>query len=243
MYTKIKSYGMKSLTNSEHYGFHEKAREYFNECVAEKIFITDEMANYEKAIEAEATALGIIRKSALSAELEEKEIERDNLLSYFFSLFDAASMAYMKSVKDARATLSPVVEQYRYTKDIPVSQESAEIELMVENLNKSENVANMTTLNLLTVLAEIERANKEYKALDSQRTSETPSKRETEEVRARVDDAFNAIVDKANAMAILMPNKGDAPITVEHTPEVQTLVSNINNHIDQTRASYNRRMG
>ena len=230
MTTKVKSFGQTKLTNAEHLNFHLETKMLITTCTPEKISAVTEMPLYEAAIQKEVEIVNRQTASALTADLEAKDKERDELLSYLFAMIDAAKNAPIPAMKEAHKYLAPVIQPYRGIAHEIHSRESAEIVGLVNDLTAVSVVTYVTGLNLLTIVQSLSALNEEYMELDLQRTSEMPSKADTRAVRAEIDKHYESIIDKANATVLLAPND-----------EAVMLVDNLNKLIDKTNADHNRR--
>ena len=231
MATKIKTIGLAKLAKAEHLNFHLEAMEFIEKCDAENILSEAELSLYELAISEEVKVVNLQSASALTPEMEAKDKERDEYLSFLFATIDAAKNSPIEAQREAHRQLTPVVSPYQgiaYTTD---SQESSQIVGLVNDILSSlALVPHTAALNIDAVVSALNSANTDYMDLDAKRTSEIPSKAETNRKRAAVDEQYFAIVDKANATVILAPNA-----------EALTLVNDLNNLIDKTNADYNRR--
>lgn len=230
MTTKVQEIGFTKLTNAEHLNFHIEVKMFIESCGAENISATTELPLYAQALEEETDMVNRQAASAITADLEAKDKERDELLSFIFATVDSAKNAPMTAFKEAHKQLTPVLSPYKGITKKTYSQESAEILGLLKDLRVAALETHVSALNLTDVLTLLETVNTEYMTLDQQRTSETPDKIDAGEVRSKVDDLYSTITDKINATVILMPN--DSAIQ---------LVKNINNSINETQASYNRR--
>ena len=231
MITKIKNIGFSQKTKAEHLNFHLEVMEYLNKCGAENISCEAEIQLYASAISEEVQVVNLQTASALTADMDAKDKERDSYASYIFTTIDAAKNSPIEAQKEAHKQLTPVVSPYKGIASSTDSQESAQIVGLVNDILSSlALIPHITALNLDAAVSALNSANNDYMALDEKRTSEMPSKAETNKKRKAVDEQYQAIVDKTNATVILAPNA-----------EAQTLVKDINNLIDQTNASYNRR--
>ena len=230
MTEKVKGIGFTQLTNAEHLNFHLEVKGFIEKCGVENISATEELAKYGEGIEIEVNMVNRQVASALTGDLEAKDKERDELLSYIFATVENAKNAPMESFKEANKQISPVLSPYKGIGAKTNSQESAEIVGLIKDLTKDGVASHMATLNLSEVVTMLGTINDEYMGLDQQRTSETPSKADSRNVRSKVEDVYDHIIDKVNATVVLMPNEN-----------ASQLVQDLNNLIDKTRASYNRR--
>ena len=231
MATKIKTLGLAKLAKAEHLNFHLEAVAFIEKCGAENISIETELSLYRTAIDAEIKVVNLQSASALTPEMEAKDKERDEYLSFLFATIDAAKNSPIEAQREAHRQLTPVVSPYQGIARSTDSQESSQIVGLVNDILSSPAlVPHTAALNIDPVVSALNSANNDYIKLDAKRTSEIPSKAETNKKRAAVDEQYFAIVDKANATVILAPN--DSALT---------LVNDLNNLIDKTNADYNRR--
>lgn len=231
MATKIKSIGLTKLNSAEHVNFHNLVSGYLKTCTPEKISATAESAAYTPLIAAEQDLVKRQQGSVLSPQMEAADGKRDDLLVYFTNAVINAERSPLEAQTAAYAHIWPTVKPYVGIAKHAVGQESAEIKGLVSDLSGADFAAYVTALNLTEALAALDAANNAYIALDLQRTSEIPSKAETVALRDETDKAYTSIADKATATVLLSP-----------CPEALQFVSDINNLIDRTNASYNQRM-
>ena len=231
MATKIKTLGLAKLAKAEHLNFHLEAKSFIMKCGAADISVETEFPLYTEAIAEEIKVVNLQSASALTPEMEAKDKERDEYLSFLFATIDAAKNSPIEAQREAHRQLTPVVSPYQGIARSTDSQESSQIVGLMNDILSSESlVPHTAALNIDPVITALNVANNHYMALDVKRTTETPSKAETNKKRAAVDEQYFAIVDKANATVILSPN--DSALT---------LVNDLNNLIDKTNADYNRR--
>ncbi len=230
MSNKVKDMGLTKLSNAEHLGFHMEVKLFVEKCGAENISVATKLPLYTDAINAEVEVVNRQTASSLTQDLEAKDEERDELLSYLFTSIHNAKNAPMANFKEAYKQLLPAITPYKGIAQKTNSQETAEIMGLVNDLRKDTLLPHITALGLLDILNLIETTNNEYITLDQKRTSDVPSKKDTDTLRSTVDELYETIVDKTNATVILMPNDS-----------AKTLVSDICNLIDKTNTSYNQR--
>ena len=240
MYSKTKEIGKRKLTHDEHVAFHSEAKIFIEKCSAAKIFAAKIVEDYVAELEKEIVVVNRMNKSELTSQLEAKDAERDDAIFTFFAMVDLAKRSRVQLKKEAYDALSFILEGYDGIERLAYSAESSKVSAMVADLKSAKFASHIAELNLNRTLSDIEELNNEFIALDAQRTADIPEKKETDDIRARVDSLYAQIMDKLNAVVILMPNDGSS-LTLEQTPEAVTLVSDLNNLIDKTNATYNRR--
>lgn len=230
MVLKIKVFGCTKLKNAEHLGFHLEVQMFFNGCGAGNIASEVEMPLYDAAVLAEVDVVKRQRSSVLTAELEQLDKERDDLLSFLFATLDGAKHSPFDAAREAYRQLLPVMTPYRGIVSHPHVQESGEINGLLKDLRVERLSAYITALAFAPVMDLLESKNNAYMELDRERILAMPSKMDTDVLRGNVDELYHQIVDKINATVVLSPNA-----------EAETLVVALNNYIDQMNASYNLR--
>ncbi len=227
---KVKQMGLTKFNNAEHLAFHLDVARFIEKCTAENISCTKELPLYKSAIELEVEIINRQTASSITEELENKDKERDGLISYLFGSINNAKNSPIDTQRASYKTLSFVIAPYQGISQKTHSQESADIITLVKELRKEIYLECLAELYLTDVVNLIAQKNNEYIALYQQRTSKTPNKRDTVNVRAKVDEIYELLIDKINGTVVLVPNDS-----------AKTLVINLNNLIDKTTASYNLR--
>ncbi len=226
----IKEIGFTKLTNAEHINFHTEVKMYVEKCGAENISCQQELVLYTAELEKEASIINRQSASALTTNLEAKDKERDELLSYLFISVSNAKNSPIPAHKEAHQHLSLVLDPFKGIAKETNSRETGQIISLLKELSNELLAQYAKTLGLENVIELIEKANNEYLELDQQRTADIPSKRETNELRSKIDTIYKTIKAKTEGTVLLMTN--------EHA---EKLVINLNNLIDTTNTAYNQR--
>ena len=230
MSNKIKDMGFSKLTNAEHLSFHNQVMLVVEKCDAENISAVEELALYKTSITSEVDVVNQQSASSITQDLETKDKERDDLLSYLFSSIHNAKNAPMATFKEAYKQLTPAIKPYQGIANKSNPQETAEIMGLVNDLKKDTLAGHIATLGLTDVLNLIETTNNDYVALDQKRSADVPDKKNTLQIRAKIDELYDSITDKTYATVLLAPNDN-----------AKTLIDDINKIIDKTNTSYNQR--
>jgi cobalamin biosynthesis Mg chelatase CobN len=233
MSTKISVFGLAKLTNANHVDFHHKFYQYFTATTAAKLNVNAKTATaYQQSQLVEQDIVKRQSGSALSPQLEAKDKQRDQVLYYVFNIYYLAEKAPFAAQREAFAALKPVMKPYQAIYNHAYAQEDAEIIGLLKDLRADNLKAHIEILGLTPVLNKLEELNKEFIALNNQRTSEIPPATDTKAARAETDRLYSEIVDKANATVQLQTN-----------PEAEKFVTDINNLISETQNTYNVQMG
>ena len=227
----VKEIGFSTKNGSEHLNFHNESKVFMDNCGAENINCTTELDNYSIAIQAVKENMRRQQASAITPQMEAVDEGRDGLVLYAYSLLDAGLHAPVTAIQEAYGALHPVMQPYRGIGNKPVTQESADILAMLTELNVPALQPHIATLGMTSALEMLDAKNQEYIALDTQRLSEVPSKKETTAVRDNADTIYKNIVNRINATLTLSSNENAV-----------TLKDNLNNLIDRTNAANKQRL-
>ena len=226
----IKEIGFTKLTNAEHLNFHTEVKMYVEKCGVGSISCQQELPLYIAELEKEASIIYQQSASAITASLEEKDKQRDELLSYLFGSVSNAKNSPIPTHKEAYNHLSLVLDPFLGIAKETDSRETGQIISLIKELSQKSLEQHIRNLALDSVIDLIEKANNEYLELDQERTADIPSKRETHELRSRLDTIYKTLKPKTEGTVLLMSN-----------PNAETLVVNLNNLIDTTNTAYNQR--
>ncbi|MFI3257854.1 MAG: DUF6261 family protein [Spirochaetales bacterium] len=162
--------------------------------------------------------------------MQEKDAQRDELLSYFFTTINTAKNAPLATHKEAHKRLAPLVSSYKGIAYKTLTQKTAEITGLIHDAQSETYAPYIADLTLNDVLTSIETANNEYIVLDTERTSKNPEATDSKIIRDATDIVYQSMIDKTEATITLSPNE-----------KALTLVTELNNLIDKTKALYNQR--
>lgn len=227
----IKDIGFSRKNGAEHLNFHNEAKAFMDACGAQNINCTTELNDYEAALTVIRENMSRQQASAITPQLESTDEERDSLILYVFSLLDAGQYSPIETIKEAYQALYPAMQPYRGIGYNTHTQESADIQALLTEISSPELLPHTEKLGMTNGMDMLQKKNQEYIDLDMQRVSEVPSKKETLEVRKRIDDIYFNIVIRINST-----------LTLSSNTEAQTLAVNINNLIDRTNAAYKQRI-
>ncbi len=227
----IKDIGFSKKNGAEHLNFHNEAKAFMISCGAQNINCTTELNDYELALTVLRENMSRQQASAITPQLESTDEERDNLILYLFSLLDAGEYSPKETIKEAYQALYPAMQPYRGIGNNANTQESADIQAMLTEISSPALLPHAQKLGMTNGMDMLQNKNQEYIDLDMQRVSEVPSKKETAELRNRIDNIYFNIVIRINST-----------LTLQTNPEAQTLAVNINNLIDRTNAAYKQRI-
>lgn len=190
------------------------------------------VATFEKDVLALAD---IVNESRIAQETEQAEIHeknRDNLAIYITTRISRAGTLPLEAERDAGKYLYKVIKPYIGMARLPVAQESAQIQGLLLDLRKQENLIYVTTLGLEAYLSELEKENNAYISLTTQRTQNRAAnqKENGTTLRTRIDEYYDDLVMLAQSFSIAVPSI-----------KATSFVNNLNQLITETATAYNQR--
>ena len=180
----------------------------------------------------------ITKVSQISAEtrlMQEKDGERDGLLTYIMGTIRNAQFLPDKDIVEAAIRIAAVIKPYNGMQNEGFDRETADIRGLVADLKKTENAADIAKLGLTPMLTKLETTNQEFDDLYTKRmTSDTGAKLPlSSKIRPETDAIYDRVI------LILQWNylNGATPIDPE---VIATLAENLCKLADRIDADYNR---
>jgi len=233
---EIRKPGMSKLDNSLHVQFHSLAYGLVKGADITKLGIPNELMvewDGNKSIETDITKVSQI--SAETRLMQEKDGERDGLLTYIMGTIRNAQFLPDKDIVEAAIRIAAVVKPYNGMQNEGFDRETADIRGMVADLKKTENAADIAKLGLTPMLTKLETTNQEFDDLYTKRmTSDTGAKLPlSSKIRPETDAIYDRVI------LILQWNylNGATPIDPE---VIATLAENLCKLADRIDADYNR---
>ena len=233
---EIRKPGMSKLDNSLHVQFHSLAYGLVKGADITKLGIPNELMvewDGNKSIETDITKVSQI--SAETRLMQEKDGERDGLLTYIMGTIRNAQFLPDKDIVEAAIRIAAVVKPYNGMQNEGFNRETADIRGLVADLKKTENAADIAKLGLTPMLTKLETTNQEFDDLYTKRmTSDTGAKLPlSSKIRPETDAIYDRVI------LILQWNylNGATPIDPE---VIATLAENLCKLADRIDADYNR---
>ena len=233
---EIRKPGMSKLDNSLHVQFHSLAYGLVKGADITKLGIPNELMvewDGNKSIETDITKVSQI--SAETRLMQEKDGERDGLLTYIMGTIRNAQFLPDKDIVEAAIRIAAVVKPYNGMQNEGFDRETADIRGLVADLKKTENAADIAKLRLTPMLTKLETTDQEFDDLYTKRmTSDTGAKLPlSSKIRPETDAIYDRVI------LILQWNylNGATPIDPE---VIATLAENLCKLADRIDADYNR---
>jgi hypothetical protein len=204
---RIKKFYMPQMHNGEHVEFHVESHEQLNQENPAALGISEQAGTYGNAINEEKQSIAVFSASELSSE----SLKLDQVRGKAYSAFKAWLKVYANdtysSLSEAAERLLFVVRKSAIDAGDPLSlgltQETSAINSLLQSLEPLR--PDIDLIGATNKLYALEAANRAFEKLQIERNIEKAGKRSgnVQEFRAVTDTAYNAIVERINAQALL----------------------------------------
>lgn len=202
---KINVINLPRMNNGAHFDFMEKIVQRIKDDATVAARTATLTAALEAALAEEDECLVLSRKSFKSDDIAEADRRRDEL----YTKYRRAVKAFTGMPVEAMAQASKVLEQHIRDYNINVKaqfdKESGLLTNLIADL-EGKHAPHVEALMLTRVVADMKQANERVKALLTERENESVGRQvgALKKARARTDEAYHALVDMVNAMALVL---------------------------------------
>ena len=189
------------LRNAAHYQFYTDFSALVDKYTPQALGIEELYALYKPTYVDEGIAFVAISKSAFTEQLEKVDTERDQVYRGLVDDVNSKKNHFKAEVSDAAARVSILIDSYGNLAPKPYDEESAFISSLISDL-RTKTSTETVILNLKEWIDELEVRNNAFIALQGSRNAEEADRTELrmKEVRVVVDNAYNKIVKRINAL-------------------------------------------
>jgi hypothetical protein len=231
---------VKQLRNAEHFDLYENINRYFdesNDALPELApFYDDFLRIFRTEIELYKYTL-----KADTARLNKTHAKRRTAYMALKRSIEASTYSDSPLIRAAAQALGSVMDDYAGLYHAPVTESSALIFNMIEDMRTKRNAPHVALLGLQDIVARLERENETFKAYYVARTCSSEayrSKGDLRAVRRRLDLAFGKLAFVANALSLTQARLGANNAT---RAAINELILRVNSHIHRYEAIYSRR--
>ena len=206
---EIQKFDLHSQRNAAHYQFQTDFNSLVIKYSPQALGIFEDYTAYQPLLQDEGVALVAITKSATTEEIETGDKNRDFTFRGTADKVTNSLNHFDPQVREAAKRVKVIFDAYGNLAPKRDDEESGLITSLIEDL-RTKVPADIATIQLIDWVAELERLNNAFIALQATRNSEEAKKSELrmKNVRVVVDAAYNKIVKRINALIIV---NGEAP--------------------------------
>lgn len=214
---KIQNLKLMHLRNDEHFQFFANFIELVNEFGAVELKIERQFDTLASLHSDEDEALKKILKSDFTRLLHEADSDRDGLFRGLAEANRTALNHFQSDVREAAFRLQIVFDTYGNVAKKGAAEEISAISSLINELVQNHK-ADMSTVGLNAWAEELNKRNRDFNKLEMDRDAETAVHHAgTEEVRARLDEAYRKIIERISAL-VLLDDGADNGKGSEETP-------------------------
>ena len=234
MATQINLARVYNYRNNEHFQFHSEVKDLINDASPTKLKIqTLFNPTYIEAYRNEDIVLQKINRSSITGDIKRLDSERDSIFRGLVDTQNAAMNHYNKTIANHAKLLQPVFDTFGNVSRLPLNEETAAI----YNLTQELIVRHETAVEMVALkgwIDELSKKNKELDAAVKKRNAESADKTDIvmKEARATLDNAYNEIVLRINALNV-----------VEGTAVFENFIKKLNAFIAKYNNTLAQRLG
>jgi hypothetical protein len=218
---KIMNVKSEKLRNEEHFQFQSEFKGLVERFTPATLGIEATFAAYLPLYANEAEALDVIRKSAVTDEIDNADHLRDTTFRGMCDTVKGATNHFTPTKREAAQRIQIAIDHFGNINAKPYDEQTASIKTLLADLITAY-AADVATLSLEEWITELQANNDAFEALMDERYSDDAGKTQLKmkEVRREVDTAFRTITTRIDALAVV-----NGPET--YTPFVNELNSRV----------------
>ena len=191
---RVETAYIRSFSSATHTLFHSNQYDLVAKVEQSKLNISAELlASWKANIDLEVEINKQSMMSALTRELNEKDVARDNLLTQLFGLIKVHRLSVVEAERKPAERLYAALKPYFGIQREMVGDETIHIVGLLKDTERF--TTEVTALGLAALLAQLKTVNEEYKKLDAQRRSDLVAAKlpDARSVRRQTDADFEVI--------------------------------------------------
>ena len=231
-FVRIQTIYLGAHSNATHTLFHSNQYNLVAKVEQTKLNIpADLLASWKANIDLEVEINKQSMMSALTKELEAKDVDRDRVLSRLFGLIKVHRLSFVEAESKPAERLYAALKPYLGIQKEAFGDETSHIVGLL--IDTERFTAEVTALGLAGLLTQLKTLNEEYKKLDAQRRSDSVASKlpNARSVRRQTDADFEVICQCIQASYMLAATKEDKAL-------ILTLVNEMNRVASDLKASH-----
>ena len=231
-FVRIQTIYLGAHSNATHTLFHNNQYDLVAKLEQTKLNIpADLLASWKANIDLEVEINKQSMMSALTKELEAKDVDRDRVLSRLFGLIKVHRLSFVEAESKPAERLYAALKPYLGIQKEAFGDETIHIVGLLKDTERF--TAEVTALGLAGLLTQLKTLNEEYRKLDAQRRSDLVAAKlpDARSARRQTDADFEVICQCIQASYMLAATKEDKAL-------ILTLVNEMNRVASDLKASH-----
>ena len=212
MKKKIEDLKLSHLLVASHYEFHRSTNTLIVETTPVVLKIDDLAPQYAAEVATLFTLVNRAQGSVMSEKIKEMDLKRDGLIGELFTIIDFAAGSQIPTRQEPGLMLKRVIAPYRGIASNEYTKETGQIRGLLRDLGATEELIDaQDALGVAQLVQTLKQTNNKLAEYMGERSTEmgtraATSNTNTDEQRRIVDNLYRAIVEKVNAVAIVLPD-------------------------------------
>jgi hypothetical protein len=202
---KIEMIGLFRLRNNDHYQFMTDVDKLIGKYSPASLGIANEFDAFRKALMLEDEAMRVETGSSKSGMIETLDVQRDITWNAIRNLVKAYSGSPKEAETQSADALDRIINLYGDPRNLSYNEESAAISNFVTDMLLPANAPHIALLHLSDWVTILKTQNDKFQEILNERNAEFANRGngDVRSTRREVDPAYNAIVEKINAIIVL----------------------------------------
>lgn len=230
--TLVIQIGLTKLVAAEYLNLMSRVRTLIESVTPTALGITaEEFAEFTNLLEKLQLRVSYSSASALTAQLNELDKQRDSLLTYIFATINSGVNLPSAILGAAYKALELLIRPYVGIQTMPNQQQTMEVNGLIGALSADDAKAHLATVNLQSCVDDLKTINDEYASLTQQRTldmgQDVPET--TEALRKQIDPIYTSLAWIAFAENVSQPTE----VTAQFIHDLNLVIKEVNNLYNQ----------
>ncbi|MDR2473929.1 MAG: DUF6261 family protein [Tannerella sp.] len=195
---------LNNIRNEVWFNYFLEYRKFVERFGAPTLGIEAPFNNFIDLLQKADDTLELIRKSALTSDVTNLDVRRDNVFRGLKAVWKAALVAIEDDIKAAAERLGIVFDHFGNLASKPYSEETAGIINFIQEL-RSHYADDIATLNIVAMVDALEAANNEFEETILRRNDEMAARTTFKiiELRHEINRCYGDMIDRIEAQALL----------------------------------------
>lgn len=202
---RIQNFPLSQLTNGMHLQLSTDFGAEINRYGAGELGLSNQIGPFNAAKDAEATAMRVEQGNLLTQSVIDYDTQRDNTVWGIATRIESSLLSPVAAEVASARVLKRIMDKYGDVRSHEYNTESAELTLMLADLQLAANAPHLQALGLTSWVSALKTQNDLFQTTYNKRDSEnsTRTSGNARAARRSVDAAYRTMVDMINATIVL----------------------------------------
>lgn len=177
-----------------------------NEAGAETLGVASTFATFQAKLQAYDESIVKLTKSLLTGQMKESDKERDNCQTGLLDQIRVNANHFNPTKREMGQRLLVIADRFRNTTQLSYNDQTGMVRNLIQALRTDDAAADVEGLGLTEWVDQLETINETCATLSNERRMEKGARNQplkAKETRPELDKAYDALVDRLNALALV----------------------------------------